>query len=65
LAAELIRSHPAIGVVILSRCAEPLCATELLDDGSDSRAYLVKDRVHHPGDLGPAVRERADRTIGH
>ncbi len=59
LAAELRLTHPAVGVVILSQYAEPLYATDLLDGGSDRRAYLLKDRVQHQSDLSRAVREVA------
>jgi DNA-binding NarL/FixJ family response regulator len=60
LAAEMRSSHPDVGVVILSQHAEPLYATKLLDGSSDRRAYLLKERVHHRGDLGRAVREVAE-----
>jgi DNA-binding NarL/FixJ family response regulator len=45
LAAELRRRHPEIGVVVLSQYAEPRYGLELLADGSDGRAYLLKERV--------------------
>ena len=60
LGVELRTTHPEIGVVILSQYAEPLYATTLLEEGSDRRAYLLKDRVQHRGDLGRAVREVAE-----
>ncbi len=60
LAAELRRTHPGVGVVILSQYAEPLYATELLEGGSDRRAYLLKERVEHRGDVCRAVREVAE-----
>ena len=59
LAEELRTSHPDIGVVILSQYAEPVYATQLLEDGSDRRAYLLKDRVQYRSDLTRAVREVA------
>jgi DNA-binding NarL/FixJ family response regulator len=34
-----------LGVVVLSQYAEPGFALALLEDGSDGRAYLLKDRV--------------------
>ena len=37
--------HPPIGVVVLSQYASPGYATALFEAGSDSRAYLLKDRV--------------------
>lgn len=60
LATELRTSHPGIGVVILSQHAEPLYAAELLADGSDGRAYLLKERVQDRSDLTRAVREVAE-----
>ena len=60
LAAELRTTHPEVGVVILSQYAEPLYATTLLEEGSDGRAYLLKNRVQYRGDLGRAVREVAE-----
>lgn len=60
LATELRTSHPGIGVVILSQHAEPLYAAELLAEGSDGRAYLLKERVQDRSDLTRAVREVAE-----
>jgi len=37
--------HPQIGVVVLSQYATPGYAHALFEFGSDSRAYLLKDRV--------------------
>jgi DNA-binding NarL/FixJ family response regulator len=59
LAAELRRSHPDVGVVILSQYAEPLYAARLLEEGSERRGYLLKERVGSRGDLARAVREVA------
>lgn len=56
-AAELRRTHPDVGVVVLSQHADPVYATTLFEDGSRGRAYLLKERVRHPGDLNRAVRE--------
>ncbi len=56
LAAELRASHPAIGVVILSQFSDPLYALALLEDGSDGRAYLLKERVHNRAELMAAIR---------
>ena len=60
LAAELRTTHPLVGVVILSQYAEPVYATELLQGGSDRRAYLLKERVQHRRDVSRAVREVAE-----
>ena len=56
LAAELRESHPGIGVVILSQFSDPQYALALLEDGSDGRAYLLKERVHNRAELMAAIR---------
>lgn len=60
LAVELRSSHPQIGVVVLSQHAEPLYATALFSQGSDRRAYLLKDRLKDRDELGRALREVAE-----
>lgn len=60
LASELRTTHPGLGVVILSQYANPLYAAELLEAGSDGRAYLLKERVQHGADVTRAVREVAE-----
>jgi DNA-binding NarL/FixJ family response regulator len=55
LAAELRRTHPGIGVVILSQFSDPSYALALLEHGSDGRAYLLKERVHNRGELMAAI----------
>jgi DNA-binding NarL/FixJ family response regulator len=59
LAAELRRTHPEIGVVILSQHAEPIYATTLFEDGSDRRAYLLKERLKDRAELARALEEVA------
>jgi DNA-binding NarL/FixJ family response regulator len=59
LAAELRSSHPEIGVVVLSVHAEPLHALALFEEGSDRRAYLLKDRLRGGNDLERAIIEVA------
>ena len=45
-AAKVLRErHPEVGVVVLSQFVEPAYALALLEDGSDRRAYLLKERV--------------------
>jgi DNA-binding NarL/FixJ family response regulator len=56
LAMALRTAHPDIGVVVLSQHADPAYATALLDDGSDRRAYLLKDRITDRGELRRAVQ---------
>lgn len=56
-AARIIRArHPGMGVVVLSQYASPAYALALLEDGSDRRSYLLKDRVADVEDLADAVR---------
>lgn len=58
-AAQLRRSHPNIGVVVLSQYAEPAYALSLLEEGSEGRAYLLKERVSEVDQLLAAIREVA------
>ena len=60
-AADLIRSaHPEVGVVVLSQYVEPEYARRLFEQGSDGRAYLLKERVADLDELGGAIRRVAD-----
>ena len=58
-AAELRKSHPDVGVVVLSQYAEPGYALALLESGSDRRAYLLKERINDRGQLVSAIQEVA------
>ncbi len=58
-ATRLRAEHPAIGVVVLSQHAEPAYALALLSEGSEGRAYLLKERVADVDELVAAVREVA------
>ena len=58
-AAELRASHPEVGVVVLSQYVSPQYAVALLEQGSEGRAYLLKDRVADADDLVDAIREVA------
>lgn len=60
MAQRLRVSHPAIGVVVLSQFADPGYALALLEDGSERRAYLLKERVNDPGQLISAIETVAD-----
>lgn len=60
-AANLLRTqHPEIGVVVLSQFVEPAYALRLFEDGSEGRAYLLKERVGDGDELSAAVRRVAD-----
>ncbi len=56
---ELRRSHPSIGVVVLSQFVDAAYAVALFDAGSEGRAYLLKERVADPAELAGAVRSVA------
>jgi len=58
-AAELRESHPGVGVVVLSQYVEPTYALELLEGGSERRAYLLKERLSDADQLVRAIREVA------
>jgi DNA-binding NarL/FixJ family response regulator len=59
-AAHRIRAaHPTIGMVVLSQYAEASYALELLRDGNDGVAYLLKERVGDRNRLVHVVRSVA------
>ena len=59
-AADHIRTeHPEIGVVVLSQYVEPDYAVRLFADGSDGRAYLLKERVGDIAELSAAIQRVA------
>jgi DNA-binding NarL/FixJ family response regulator len=58
-AKQLREEHPEIGVVVLSQYVEPAYALELLDTGSERRAYLLKERVSDVDQLLRAIQEVA------
>jgi len=60
VAATLRETHPQIGVVVLSQFAEPHYGLALLDSGPDRRAYLLKERVQHGGQLVSAIEAVAE-----
>jgi DNA-binding NarL/FixJ family response regulator len=60
VAAELRRTRPEVGVVILSQYADPDMALRLFESGSEGRAYLLKERVGDRGQLVDAIEAVAD-----
>jgi DNA-binding NarL/FixJ family response regulator len=60
LAARLRETHPALGVIVLSTYADVAYALKLFESGSDSRAYLLKDRIRDRAQLLDAVEAVAD-----
>jgi DNA-binding NarL/FixJ family response regulator len=59
-ARALRATHPRVGVVVLSQYADPRLGLALLEDGSDGRAYLLKERVHDRRQLIAAIE-----TVAH
>jgi DNA-binding NarL/FixJ family response regulator len=55
LAADLRDRHPTMGVVVLSQYSDSAYALALLDQGSDRRAYLLKESVHNRAVLISAI----------
>ena len=55
LARALRASHPEVGVVVLSQHVEPLYALALFEDGSQGRAYLLKERPRELPRVGQAL----------
>ena len=56
-AANAIRaSHPDTGVLVLSQYVEPAYALKLFEQGSEGRAYLLKERVADLNERGAAIR---------
>lgn len=56
-AQSLRRSHPRIGVVVLSQYVEADYAVRVFEDGSGGRAYLLKERVGDVEDLVEAIQQ--------
>jgi DNA-binding NarL/FixJ family response regulator/DNA-binding SARP family transcriptional activator len=60
-ASERLRvEHPDVGVVVLSQYLEPAFALALFEEGTERRAYLLKERVHDVGQLVAAIRAVAE-----
>lgn len=55
IAARLRRTHPGVGVVVLSQFADPAYGIALLEDGSDHRAYLLKERIGSRDEIIAAI----------
>jgi len=48
-------TQPDVGVVVLSQYVEPEYAMRLFEQGSNGRAYLLKERVGDPSELYEAI----------
>jgi DNA-binding NarL/FixJ family response regulator len=51
------REHPSIGVVVLSQHSDASYAVDLLKDGTEGLAYLLKTRIGELDELLHALRE--------
>lgn len=58
-AQHLRATSPETGVVVLSQYADPTYALTLFEDGSERRAYLLKERIGDLDQLLRAIREVA------
>ncbi|GAC1542179.1 MAG: response regulator transcription factor [Acidimicrobiales bacterium] len=59
-AAALAQMHPGVAVLVLSEFLELKYATQLLEDGTPGRGYLLKQTVTELDDFVGAVRRLAD-----
>ena len=57
LARALREERPQLGIVILSQHHDPEYALELLEEGSEGKAYLLKERLGDGDELVNAIRE--------
>ena len=57
VANRLRRTHPEVGVIILSQYEEPGYVAALLEQGSAGRGYLLKDRLSDRAQLIAAIAE--------
>jgi len=56
-AARLIRKkYPQVGVVVLSQFDDPGYVLAVLEDGTDRRGYLLKERISDVDELAGAIR---------
>ncbi len=56
IALRLRETHPEVGVVVLSQYSEPSYVLRLLGEGSEGRAYLLKERIADREQLTRAIR---------
>lgn len=62
-AAELGKSHPAVGVLVLSEHLDSAYAVRLLEDGVAGRGYLLKGTTADSATLADAVRRVASGGV--
>jgi DNA-binding NarL/FixJ family response regulator len=59
LARQLHATHPKIGVVVVSQYSEPSLIVGLFEEGSDRRAYLLKERIRDRSVVVSTIRSVA------
>ena len=57
---QIRKQYAGTGVVVLSQYVEPEYAVSLFEQGSEGRAYLLKERVADLDELGAAIRRVAE-----
>jgi DNA-binding NarL/FixJ family response regulator len=55
IARQVRRTHPTLGVIVLSQYADAGYALSLLEDGAAGRGYVLKDRLHDRAELIAAI----------
>jgi DNA-binding NarL/FixJ family response regulator len=60
VANRLRETYPDVGVVVVSQYANPRYGVALFEGGSERRAYLLKERLHHRSQLVGALSAVAD-----
>jgi DNA-binding NarL/FixJ family response regulator len=58
-AGDIRRSHPSVGVLVLSQHLEPSYMLELVGEDASGVGYLLKDRVHNVAEFLDAVERVA------
>lgn len=56
VAEQLRRTHPEVGVIVLSQHEEPSYGRQLLEGGASGRGYLLKDGVHDRDQVHSSIR---------
>jgi DNA-binding NarL/FixJ family response regulator len=54
-ATDARRTHPGLGVVLLTQYAEPSLGAALLEGGANGRGYLLKERISDRAELRAAI----------
>src|SRR3954447_4151041 len=60
-AREIRRTHPEVGVLVLSEYIEPSYAMRIIEEHPDGIGYLLKEHIFDPAILVDALHRIADR----